>query len=81
MNRKESTLSHFKKIAANKKRTPDKKDKPDNRKASNSKETWKRFLQDKKSKDILKKSWDSDRPKQKFGQIIKQLSQEFKKRN
>jgi len=83
MLRKESTISHFKNKLASKKKTDKKPDvvraSQDNRKASNSKETWKKFLQEKRTKEILKKSWESDKPKQKFGQIIKQLSHEFKK--
>ena len=86
MLRKESTISHFKnkqqQLAAKKKTdSKDSKDSKivkDNRKASNSKDTWKKFLQEKRTKEILKKSWEADRPKQKFNQIIKQLSTEFK---
>lgn len=77
MLKKESTAMHFKIASRHKKIDKDSK-KASNSKASNSKETWKKFLQDTKIKRQLEKSWEAPKPREEFKKIIKQLSKNFK---
>lgn len=49
------------------------------RKASNSKTTWKQFLNHEESKKILSKTWTMKDPKKYYEKTIRQLADKYKK--
>lgn len=82
--KKHSTIKHF--LAKKTSKTKDKKEhKKDhrhrelNKKASDSKRMWEKFLNNTSSRNLIKRSWNSPNPQTEYKKTIEKLAKEFEK--